>query len=252
MNDCSHANTIDDHRTGDVLCIQCGLVLQERIAFESPTKFGVSEKSNQKLATDIAVNSYHLMLINFCFNAGLPLKLACTAYELYKRTRKEQDLVLISNSTRNHLFASMYVTLHNNGSSFTLRELSAHCNIDLPTLTRLTRTIFDKHMNIETYPMASNIIERLCANLQIERRKSIEIVQNVQDFEIEHSLGLNPATIAAAFVHLYVKKEKIDLKLKTICEMVGISTVSVKRFLNRFKLHGFIEDVIICNPNQEL
>ena len=85
-NDCSHANTIDDHRTGDVLCIQCGLVLQERIAFESPTKFGVSEKSNQKLATDIALNSYHLMLINFCFNAGLPLKLACTAYELYKRT----------------------------------------------------------------------------------------------------------------------------------------------------------------------
>ena len=31
----------------------------------------------------------------------------------------------------------MYVTFHNNGSSFTLRELSAHCNIDLPTLTRL-------------------------------------------------------------------------------------------------------------------
>ena len=237
MDNCSHYETVDDYHTGDLICTSCGLVLQEKLPFEFPINHNQEET---KLASESAVNSYHLMLIDFCFNASVPLKLATAAYELYKQTRKDRDLTLITNNTRAHLFASMYVTLHNHGSSFTLREIAAHCNIDLRTLTRLTRTIYDQYMNIESYPLASNIIQRLCANLQIERKRTLQIFKNVQDFETKHCLGLNPATVSAAFVHLYARSNMPDLTLKMICDMSGISTVSVKRFLNRFKLQEFV------------
>ena len=233
LTHCTHLNSIvDDYKTGDTICTFCGLILNERGAFESLTKFqGTSEDQITS-----PLDKYHMILIDFCHNACIPIKLALIAHQLYQKTRKEKNLALVTNSTRQLLFCSMYVVLHNHGSSFTLREIAAHSNIDLSTLSRLIRLFFDDHLSMETYPTAVDIVERLCANVQIERRKSLIILKNVEEFEKQNSSGLHPSTIASGFVFNYAKTNGINLSLEKICSVAGISSVSVKRFLKRFNL----------------
>ena len=107
-----------------------------------------------------AIDSYHLMLIDFCFNASLPVNLALTAYNLYKKNRNQRKLNLITNNTKELLFAAMYITLHNSGSSYTLKEIVAHSNTDVKTLSRLTKIYFEK----DAFPLDSLIFYLLiCA-----------------------------------------------------------------------------------------
>ena len=95
---CTHKLTIDDYCTGDTICEQCGLILEERSCFsDAPQK--VQTNTLMPDGTH-AVDKYHMMLIDFTFNACLPSKLALAAYDLYKKNRKERKLTLISNNTK--------------------------------------------------------------------------------------------------------------------------------------------------------
>ena len=234
IKSCSHEVTIEDHRTGDVVCELCALVVSEKMMISSyigREPLLLKDEFN-------AIDSYHLMLIDFCFNASLPVNLALTAYNLYKKNRNQRKLNLITNNTKELLFAAMYITLHNSGSSYTLKEIVAHSNTDVKTLSRLTKIYFEKDMVDECYPSASNLIQRLCANLQIDRRNAMKIFKAVSSFEEKVSIGLNPSTIATAFVYQHIEKHpmNITITLQDICEMAGTSPVTVKRFLHRFKM----------------
>ena len=79
--------------------------------------------------------------------------------DLYKKKRRELKLAQITNNTKALLFAAMFVTLHNEGSSYSLREISVHCEADLKTLSRLTRAYFDKHLEDNFYPSVTNLIK---------------------------------------------------------------------------------------------
>ena len=171
IKSCSHSETIEDHRTGDVICIFCALVVDEKIMIATNNQLELpikEEKSN-------AVDKYHLILIDFCINAGLPTKFALTAYMLYQKTRIQRKKNMVTNNTKDLLFAAMYVTLHNAGSSYTLKEISAHSNTNVKTLSRLTKVYFDEDMMEDCYPSATDLVQRLCANLQINRKKAIGI-----------------------------------------------------------------------------
>ena len=229
---CIHDNTIDDHRTADTICLSCGVIIDERLSFHLPYQEKDSFVSEELYTED----KYHQYLQDFCFNAGLPLNLALDAYNLYKKNHKELKLTRITNNTKSLLFSAMFVTLHNKGSSFSLSEMLPHCEADFKTLSRLTRVYFDKHLEEETYPSASDLIGRLCANLQINRKESMNIQRSVNRFEKLVSVGLNPSTISTAFVYHYACKKKMKLTLNEVCEMAGTSSISVKRFLRRYKI----------------
>ena len=90
----------------------------------------------------------------------------------------------------------MYITLNKVGISYTLKDIAAHCNSDVKTLSRLSTIDSEKHID-DTYPTASNLITRICANLQIDRKIAMDISKKVNDFENFISLGYNPSTIAS-------------------------------------------------------
>ena len=209
---CPHTSIIDDYHTGDSLCELCGLVMDERMILET-------EDGNEYplMPQELeAIDKYHLMLIDFTFNAGLPVQHALTANNLYKKNRKEKKLNFATNNTEDLLYAAMYITLNKAGCHFTFKDMVAHCNSDIQTLRRLSQIYSEKHID-NIFPTASNLIVRLCANLQINRRKAIEIQKKVNDFENFISLGFNPSIVASAFIFKYSQIEKLTTQL-TICK----------------------------------
>ena len=248
---CSHSITIDDHRTGDILCQSCGLVLGERMFFED------SETKEYPLMPQEleAIDKWHLMLIDFTFNAGLPVQHALTAYNLYKKSRNERKLNFLTNNTEDLLFAAMYITLNKVGISYTLKDIAAHCNSDVKTLSCLSTIYSEKHID-DTYPTASNLITRICANLQIDRKIAMEISKKVNDFENFISLGYNPGTIASGFIFKTSKNHGLSYTLQQICELAGASQSTVKRFMKKFnvEMDSILKDgtILIDVPNPEL
>ena len=111
IDNCPHANTITDFSSGDEICVDCSLVLMERLPMIPQVKFhndddswDTKQKEKRIFTSDSRVQSLpipnrnRMVLYDFCSNANLPLKYGQMAYDLFSRVicemKKKMDLVL--------------------------------------------------------------------------------------------------------------------------------------------------------------
>lgn len=193
---CGHLNEIIDEHEGSIVCLDCGLVISNQI-FISETQKSIPEKNDHY--------KEFLSRLNMSdeFVSGI----------------KEQKKETISNIASN-----LYLNI-NKTSSISLKEISSVTGVCEKQLNQKTKgcvTVIDKEKMLDKY----------CRLLEINYKNYTVIKEMLNKIKIS---GHNPLTIVASCIYIFCKKHNFKISMKHISKTVGISCISIQRFLKSNK-----------------
>jgi transcription initiation factor TFIIIB Brf1 subunit/transcription initiation factor TFIIB len=76
---------------------------------------------------------------------------------------------------------------------------------------------------------SSEILERVCSKLNLTFSDYTLIKENIK----KSNNGFNPSTVISAHIYMYCKDKKIKILMKDICDITGISCMSIKRYIKK-------------------
>ena len=172
------------------------------------------------------------LLKSMCHNAGLPLQYADNAIKVFYDIKKdiEQGKKKKPRSFKPILWACLYYILQSEKSSFTLREICGYCEVPSNVIASAYNRYVQKLVSLRP----SHIAPRFCAKLNLSKEIVKKIEFTIKCFEAWESCSLNPASVCGGIIWHHVRKDKAPIKLKTICEVVGVSPISICRFMKRY------------------
>lgn len=231
MDVCEHLSLIDDFGTGDSVCTNCGLVMEEKFqvhTFENMSNFTYDDKE-----------SILESLIDFTWNAHLPCKYANQAFDMYKKKcthRRARD-----NSSHNYTlaFAAMYTVLHMNKASHSLREISKLTGISDASLSRAVNSNFAEFITDGIHPLSTDLCNRICSTFNIpnfwilEIMKRLEILENIAEFA-----SLPPSTLLGALLLQLQSDGKINIDQKDICTQLSVTLATLKKHKKKIEKRG--------------
>jgi transcription initiation factor TFIIIB Brf1 subunit/transcription initiation factor TFIIB len=220
--DCSHINQIDDVNSGDNVCTDCGTVLDKIFIF--PDK-DVNQERNFK-----NLSSNDEFLAEMLEKLHLPGYIAKHVYSELSNTRGPHYSYSNLSLTR-----GLYQTLAKLGVAISAKDLCAVSGFSSKKILNTSQVRENKLPGScnDTSEIVclkiDDILERLCGKLGISYRDCTVIKKSVA---VRYS-GFNPNTVASAYIYLYCRKNLKKIKLKAICEVSGISCMSVHRFIKK-------------------
>lgn len=193
---CPHLNEIIDEHEGTIICHDCGLVIDDKY-------YLFDDKSKEIEQNDICK-------------------------EILARLNLSEEIAenICLENTRNicSIASKLYLAI-NKTSSVTLKEIAGVTGICEKQLNQKTKgniTVLDK----------DKLLEKYCTYLLIPFKSYTVIKEMLNKLEIS---GHNPLTIIASCIYIYCKKNSIKLSMKKLAEVIGISCVSIQRFLKIYK-----------------
>jgi len=212
-SECSHINQITDATAGDDICTDCGLVIGRIFIFPQKEKnfrcFSIDEDN---------------FLVELLEKLHLPKNIA-------SYVNKELSRIGVCNARYTNLSVAqcLYRTAAKLGMPITARDICAVSGFSSKKILEESFTnIQEQDSNIICISI-DDILEKLCSKLCICFKDFTLIKKSVK---IRYS-GFNPATVATAYIYLYCKKNLKSFKLKDICNISGISCMSVHRFIKK-------------------
>lgn len=222
-NDCSHFYEVTDERNGDIICTSCGLVLDVLYTntHQSSNKF--DEVILKK--TDI-VDYLSEML------SRLNAPFSCLSFIVDMFSKKTKHV----SQKDKYLFASYccYQTLNDLGIMTSIKMISAVTGYTVEDLSKMNDNNsvikFDIHESLEKY----------CKLLNLSFHDFSLIKKTIP---AQQSSGHNPLTIISAAINNYCENYNYKISLKDICNITGISKISVHRYNRNLKKRcNFIRD----------
>lgn len=212
-SECSHINQTIDMITGDNICIDCGLVLDKVYVF--PHKDG---KNLENFFTDDD------FLAELLEKLHLPKNVA-------SYVNRELEGLNGANCKYSQLSIArcLYRAVAKLDMPITARDICAVSGFSSKKILNQPASHAQRENSSIICISIDSILEKLCGNLSISFKDSTLIKKSVK---VRYS-GFNPATVAAAYVYLYCKKNLKNIKLKDICMISGISCMSVHRFIKK-------------------
>lgn len=216
-NDCTHQDEVIDERSGDIICISCGLVMDS---------FYVSNSVRQEEQFfDKPINLYNSVYDYTCEileRLNISRSFLSQIFDLFTQKYK-----FYSTSDRHALIAfCCYQILNENNVPISIKNISAVTGYSVEQISQMqddtTSIVFDTH----------NALEKYCKMLNLSFHDYSLIKESIP---IDQSSGHNPLTILSSAIHLYCVKNKKDLSLKDICDTTGISKISVQRYIRNNK-----------------
>lgn len=196
---CEHKNQLLDEIEGCYVCTDCAKVLDPffcELKVKKPQEDVSLEEKNTAVISEIS----HRLNI-----PTLNLK------------DEKNDLKSAS---------KLYLEANKKNFSVTLKEMSAVSGFSQKQLgkgIKNTITVLD----------TSNLLEKYCKLLELNFQTYAVIKETIAKSE---QTGHNPITIVASHIYEHLKKTKTKkISMKQICEVTGISSISIQRYLKSKK-----------------
>lgn len=205
IDTCNHSDEILDTTSGDYICTLCGLVLDRVYQASSNLK-----REDEYTLTD---NVRYNFVAEILSKLNLPRSLSPVICSRIGEGRvKDSDICQV-----------IYDMLIEEKIPFTLKEITSvsgvpQTKIKPPTQNSSICIIEEK-----------KILERCCSKLGLSY-KDYTLIKRSLNNEMS---GFSPSTVIAAQIYKYCKRRQIKLKLKLITEVVGVSNMSVHRYLRK-------------------
>ena len=220
IDNCPHKNELSDTHDGFIVCSDCGLVLDNIYDSSKQINFSssISEIGNINLKKDS---------IDFVFEIMERLQVPQNyAFEVFDMIEKCSEHVLLTESFITHC---IYTTLQKIGVPFSLTDITSVTGLNSKKfLKERKKNDSSSIIIIESI----DILERLCKKLDLDFNQFTLIKENIPN----KICGYNPSTVAASYIYLYFRKNKIKKSLKDICFYAGVSCMSVQRYLKKNEL----------------
>jgi len=204
-NNCTHLNIITDFHEGTNVCTMCGLVLCDNVYIEN--SFEIKYSSCHEIEEIKEV----LERLNF------PTSLA---YDIFDNLKKS----LKSEQSKKYLIPFViYQTLNKLGYSISIKDVASVSGIT-------ENSIYDMQNNEDSIIIDHIILlEKYCTILGFDY-KTYSVIKELLPVL---NTGHNPLTLIASTIYKYCKDQKLKYSMKHIASIVGISSVSIQRFLKK-------------------
>lgn len=194
---CGHLNEVTDEHEGTIICIDCGLVLSNHFFFEENKQ---SDNKNDKEAYKEILSKLNLS-------------------EMIA-----DNLSSLKNENMSSIASNLYLEINKN-SCISIKEISSVtgiCEKKISLKTKGTINVLDKQ----------KILEKYCKELDLSFKNYSVIKEIVNKTQLS---GHNPLTVIASCLYLYCKKNSIKISMKKVSSVIGISCISIQRFLKSYK-----------------
>lgn len=196
---CGHLNHVIDEHEGSIVCIDCGLVMSDQIFLEDKKKNEQNDIDDKYKFKEILTR----LNMSDDFIHGL---------DIQKKTNISK------------IASNLYLNI-NKSSSVSLKEISSVTGVCEKQLNQKTKghvTVLDKE----------KLLDKYCAQLNISFKNYTVIKETLNKLKIS---GHNPLTVIASCIYLFCKKNKIKVSMRNISQTVGISCISIQRYLKTIK-----------------
>ena len=224
---------IDDHHTGDVICIECGLVLGEKfeLGIYTPNRRALQQEYEpppfrlQHYGSSVSLKDYNLstaldQIATFADRIHLTRDIVDSAQELYIRVYQG----IKGKSSDAIGGACLYIACRQKGVPRTFMEICAVTCASKYEIGRCYTKIM-KHFRPPIDMMhISDLMSRFCTHLGLEaplEKLAKHIV--VRTRELDLAPGKSPISVAAAAIYL-----ASGLKLRDIGRVVGVAPMTIK------------------------
>ena len=227
---CLHDNTIDDFTTGDLVCTECGLVIDK-----------IFIPSNKEVHINYCVNE--LSKINGLSNEALMLNVKDFTHFLnihHSFVDEIMENVKILLPRFNHfplpmvIASSCYVVLSNNNSSIALSKLeNVVCQNQRDKRNLFKMIVSLRQQNINSN-QSENLVEAVLYGLNLSFKEIETIKKNIVELKCKYCT-YSPLTVITSHTFLFMKYKYHSATLSSICSHVGITKNSVYSYINERK-----------------
>lgn len=259
-----HATLVEDHRAGDMICGECGLVVGDRVvdvgsewrtfgdSTNDPSRVGASE--NPLLENDLSTRigalpgtDYHNRNAQSSANrtlrsafrdinemadrVGLTATITEAASAYFKQVHEQKRL---RNRPRLAIAsACLYIACRLQGVPRTFKELSAISNVPAKDIAKCYKTVAKiieaPRQELSMHVDSSDFMSRFCSNLGLPIEVQ-RIASNIAAVAREKSItdGRNPTSIAAAAIYMASQISDSKRTPKEISEVAGCAETTIK------------------------
>lgn len=198
---CEHKNQLMDYHEGSYVCVDCAKVMD--------TVFVPSFEQNlfeTNYETDFKDPN--------CATSEISHRLNIPSFNVIKEKKEIKNI------------SKLYLLANENKFTVTLKEMSAVSGYSCKQIGKeLTKTV-----SILDLP---TLLEKYCKLLEIDYKMYAVIKEKMLKNE---QTGHNPLTIIASHIYTHLKTVKDKkLSMKKICDVIGISSISIQRYLKTLK-----------------
>lgn len=228
--DCSHEHVVEDGREGTVVCVECGLVIEDFIFSTTYAQDGGKETTQSRRGGDKYLREQKELLFELSSRGLFPLKIVyetLTKFNEFSKQREESgqkktfDFIAL-------LAFSLFDTLCENHLTRTPKEICSFFGIDLNRMWKEEKNLnFLSSRQIGIQDFAN----RFCGVLQFEYFHTREIINICNQM---YGMGdLNPQSIAVVVIYMYCKYFDCSLNLKQVCHNLNVSYGTINSILSK-------------------
>jgi transcription initiation factor TFIIIB Brf1 subunit/transcription initiation factor TFIIB len=229
-DDCSHKNTVEAEHEGDVVCTDCGLVVEPCFSFHASQKYFQDETDYYNVKN---------FILDVCANAHIPKNICEYSYSYFKKSRRNFSPRKVSN---NQLAAfSIYEALQLFEVPRTVEEIQFFTgeNVKKFALIESVNTLTNNRNDPTIF------VDRFCNLLELEYFDSNLIKSIVCNM---YGMGnVKSNCLIATCIHLYCKEKKRKILLKTICQICEVSATSVHRIVRQLDKKYVQQITLLCS-----
>ena len=216
---CPHQSKIIDEKTGDEICENCGLVVNEHIIY------GVDYMNyNQTLSPGLDyLNDLENQILEILSRANLPEYFYHDTISLYKKFNIRNNKLL--------LIICLGEILIGKNIPFSLKELSDISGMCIKKLISTQKKYFPLSENLV---LPSQLINRIGAKLNLTKEQCLHIEKTLEELQHANSFTKNPLSICGAAIWVFNRKNGLKLDFKSICNTCSVSQISIKRAMKRY------------------
>lgn len=212
---CLHENTIECYPSAEVVCTDCGLVMEKILEQYNNVCVIVDEYD------DIVIREE---LDNLMHNMHLPVGLKDEIVGEYKEHRINKELSSFKNNEL--LGFTIYDNLIKNQTPRLLDEICWNCHVQQTRIWSIQKIVKSFH-DLDPILLVDRVIDEL--NIPYYKKsKIIETIRKIEDFSCA-----KPETITACAIYIHTNNEYLE----AICVSCGISKSSVTSLYKRYRKH---------------
>ena len=230
---CEHLKRLFDEHTSTIVCLTCGLVLDEQV----PTQSVENAVIQMDPCYDRNLHCHKEFIFDCCDRMHIFQQAAEDAFHLFRQWRRKPN---IRKSDLEALCClCIFHSLKSHDVPRPLKVIANACGVGIKAMWKIEAKINPSHKKNTTEDLLKSSLHKV--NLGVKHED--HIIQILSKFKSRH---FAPSTLIASILYLYCKKQKMKMTMKMVSQSLQISPMSVYRCVSYLKTENIIAMIDSC------
>ena len=221
---CNHENTVICQTEGDIVCCDCGLVIDHSL-----TRYEThATQESTRIYNEVNYHSLdgYFDVANFCSRFHIEDCASISKiFEEYKKVKKE-----IRFKKEEIISYVIYQFLKSENLPRSMKEVSKYMSVSSNSLWKIERS--------QSWKLPSStpkqLLETYYRHMDLSFKDMIAISELIESFQ-SSTTSFAPSSVCSGLCYFYCKEKKIQTSMKKIACIFHTSVMSIHRFLKHYR-----------------